>query len=202
MKENDNVSFMVTQTARIKPRAKLTCSSRRIGYHAPSFQRRTPMTIQIGERIPDASLSQLQDGVQSLSTRDLFDGRKVLLFSVPGAFTPTCSTKHLPGYIQHFEEFQRRSIHVACMAVNDPFVMSAWAKSQDVPSGLMMLSDGNGAFSQALGLEMDATAFGMGMRSKRFALFADDGVLKILHVESPGEFRVSSAEAMLDAIGD
>ena len=160
------------------------------------------MTIQIGDRIPDASLSQLQDGVQTLSTRDLFDDRKVLLFSVPGAFTPTCSTKHLPGYIQYFETFQRRGIHVACMAVNDPFVMSAWAKSQNVPDGLLMLSDGNGAFSQALGVEMDASAFGMGMRSKRFSLYAENGVLKLLHVEAPGEFRVSSAEAMLAALGD
>lgn len=158
------------------------------------------MSIQIGESIPEATLNLLRDGVQTVTTSELFGGKKVVLFSVPGAFTPTCSAKHLPGYVEKFEEFQRRGIEVACMAVNDAFVMGAWGKSQNTPEGLMMLADGNGAFTQKLGLEMDATAFGMGIRSKRFALYAEDGVVKLLHVEAPGEFKVSSAEAVLAAI--
>jgi peroxiredoxin len=145
-------------------------------------------------------LNLLLDGVQAVTTAEIFKGKKVVLFSVPGAFTPTCSAKHLPGYVEKFEEFQRRGIEVACMAVNDAFVMGAWGKSQSTPDGLMMLADGNGAFTQALGLELDATAFGMGLRSKRFALYAEDGVVKLLHVEAPGEFKVSSAEAVLAAL--
>ena len=158
------------------------------------------MTIQVGEKIPAASLNVLKNGVQAIHTDDVFKGRKVVLFSVPGAFTPTCSAKHLPGYVEKLDEFKKRGYDVACMAVNDAFVMDAWAKSQHVPEGLMMLADGNGAFAQALGLEMDATPFGMGMRSRRFALVADDGVVKQLHVEAPGEFKVSSAESVLAAL--
>ena len=156
------------------------------------------MTIQIGDRIPQATLNILKDGVQAVDTGELFDGKKVVLFAVPGAFTPTCSAKHLPGYAERFAEFQERGIEVACLAVNDAFVMGAWAKSQDVPEGVQMLADGNGAFTRALGLELDATAFGMGLRAKRFALYAEDGVVKQLHVEAPGEFKVSSAEYVLE----
>ena len=156
------------------------------------------MTIQIGEKIPHATLNILKDGVQSVNTEELFGGKKVVLFAVPGAFTPTCSAKHLPGYAQKFGEFEKRGIEVACLSVNDAFVMDAWAKSQDVPGGVHMLADGNGAFTQALGLELDATAFGMGLRAKRFALYAEDGVVKQLHVEAPGEFKVSSAEYVLE----
>jgi len=159
------------------------------------------MTIQIGERIPAATLNVLKDGVQTLTTEEIFGGKNVVLFSVPGAFTPTCSAKHLPGYVDRFEEFRRQGVEVACIAVNDAFVMDAWAKTQHVPEGLLMLADGNGAFTQALGLEMDATRFGMGLRGKRFALYAEDGVVKKLNVEAPGEFKVSSAEAMLAEIG-
>lgn len=155
------------------------------------------MTIQIGERIPAATLNILKDGVQSISTDEIFKGRNVVLFSVPGAFTPTCSTKHLPGYVEHFSKFKQRGIDVACIAVNDAYVMDAWAKIQNVPDGLVMLADGNGAFMQALGLEMDATRFGMGLRGKRFALYAEDGVVRKLNIEAPGEFKVSSAETML-----
>lgn len=158
------------------------------------------MTIQIGERVPHAQLNVLSDGVQTVTTEELFSGRKVLLFSVPGAFTPTCSFKHLPGYVEKLEEFRKRDIDVACMSVNDAFVMAAWANSQQVPSALRMLADGNAAFAEALGLTMDATAFGMGKRSKRFALYAEDGVVKQVFVEAPGEFKVSSAEAVLAAI--
>jgi len=158
------------------------------------------MSIRIGDRIPAATLNVLRDGVQTLSTDEIFGGRKVVLFSVPGAFTPTCSAKHLPGYVEHFDAFKQRGVDVACIAVNDAFVMDAWAKTQHVPDGLMMLADGNGAFMQALGLEMDATRFGMGLRGKRFALYAEDGVVTKLAVEAPGEFKVSSAEAMLETI--
>jgi peroxiredoxin len=158
------------------------------------------MTIKVGDRIPSATLNVIQDGVQSVSTDELFKGKKVVLFSVPGAFTPTCSEKHLPGFVEHYQEFRKRGIEVVCMAVNDAFVMKAWAKDRHVPEGLLMLADGNGDFAKALGLEMDATKFGMGLRSKRFALYVEDGVVKQVHVEAPGEFKVSSAEAMLAAV--
>ena len=158
------------------------------------------MTIQIGDRIPQATLNVLRDGVQAIGTDEIFGGNKVVLFSVPGAFTPTCSAKHLPGFVEKMDEFRQRGVQVACMAVNDAFVMSAWAKNQDVPADMMMLADGNGAFAKALGLEMDASAFGMGRRSRRFALYAEDGVVKKLAVEAPGEFKVSSAEAVLAAL--
>lgn len=159
------------------------------------------MSIKIGEKIPLATLNTIRDGVQAVTTDELFKGRKVVLFSVPGAFTPTCSAKHLPGYVEKFGEFRARGIDVACMSVNDAFVMDAWAKQQDVPAGLSMLADGNGAFAESLGLKFDASAFGMGERAKRFALYAEDGVVKLIQVEAPGEFRVSSAEAMLAALG-
>ncbi|HEX4852606.1 peroxiredoxin [Arenimonas sp.] len=155
------------------------------------------MTIQIGDKIPQATLNMLKDGVQAVDTTELFGGKKVLLFAVPGAFTPTCSAKHLPGYVEHFDAFAKRGIEVACLSVNDAFVMDAWAKSQDVPAGVHMLADGNGAFTKAMGLELDATAFGMGLRAKRFALYAEDGIVKQLHVEAPGEFKVSAADYVL-----
>jgi glutaredoxin/glutathione-dependent peroxiredoxin len=158
------------------------------------------MTIQIGERIPEVPLQRIREGVETIDTNALFDGRRIVLFAVPGAFTPTCSEKHLPGFVQHFDEFRSRGIEVACMSVNDPFVMQAWGESQNVPDGLMMLADGNGDFARALGLELDASAYGMGRRAKRFALFADDGVVKLLNVEAPGEFRVSSAEHVLEQL--
>jgi peroxiredoxin len=158
------------------------------------------MTIQVGDRIPDATLNLLKDGVQAVSTSDIFDGKKVVLFSVPGAFTPTCSSKHLPGYVEKFADFRQRGVDVACVAVNDAFVMDAWSKDQHVPDGFIMLADGNGTFTKALGLEMDGTPFGLGMRGKRFALYAEDGVVKKLNVEAPGEFKVSDAKTMLDAI--
>jgi len=158
------------------------------------------MTIQVGDALPEVPLQHLKDGIQIVDTRTLFGDRKVVLFAVPGAFTPTCSERHLPGYIEHYQDFRSRGIEVACMAVNDPFVMQAWGESQHAPDGMMMLADGNGDFSRALGLEMDATGYGMGTRSKRFALYADNGVVKHLNVEAPGEYRVSSAEHMLSQI--
>jgi len=158
------------------------------------------MTIQAGDRLPEVPLQQINNGVQTIDTLTLFDGKKVVLFAVPGAFTPTCSEKHLPGFVEHFDEFREKGIEVACISVNDPFVMQAWGQSQHVPDGLLMLADGNGAFARALGLEMDASAYGMGTRAKRFAIYAEDGVVKQVHVEAPGEFRVSSAEYMLSQI--
>ena len=155
------------------------------------------MSIQPGERIPESILQYVADGVHKIDTLALFEGRKLVLFSVPGAFTPTCSERHLPGFVEHFDAFRERGIEVACMAVNDPFVMQAWGESQHVPAGLRMLADGNADFTRALGLEMDASGFGMGTRSKRFALYAEDGVVRELFVEAPGEFRVSSAENVL-----
>ena len=146
------------------------------------------MTIHVGDRIPEVTLKRIREGMETIDTATLFADRKVVLFAVPGAFTPTCSARHLPGYVEHFEQFRSRGIEVFCMAVNDPFVMQAWAKTQSVPDGLQMLSDGNGDFTRALGLELDASGYGMGVRSKRFALYAEDGVVRQLFVEAPGEF--------------
>ena len=155
------------------------------------------MPIQIGDTIPEVTLKHIHDGVRIIDTPTLFSGKKVLLFAVPGAFTPTCSEHHLPGYVERFDEFRKRGIDVACVAVNDPFVMQAWGESVDVPNGLQMLADGNAEFVRALGLEMDASAYGMGLRARRFALYAEDGVVRQLFVEAPGEFKVSSAEHLL-----
>ena len=159
------------------------------------------MTIRIGDRIPASTLNILNDGVKPIGTDAIFGGRKVVLFCVPGAFTPTCSERHLPGFVERYAEFRGRGIDVACIAVNDAFVMDAWAKSQGVPEGMLMLADGNGDFTRALGLEMDASKYGMGMRGRRYALYAEDGVVKQLAIEAPGEFKVSSADAVLAAIG-
>lgn len=155
------------------------------------------MPIQIGDTIPEVTLKHIHDGVRIIDTPTLFSGKKVLLFAVPGAFTPTCSEHHLPGYVERFDEFRKRGIDVACVAVNDPFVMQAWGDSVDVPHGLQMLADGNADFVRALGLEMDASAYGMGLRARRFALYAEDGVVRHLFVEAPGEFKVSSADHVL-----
>ena len=158
------------------------------------------MAIKAGERLPEVPLQRIRDGVETVDTGQLFEDRKVVLFAVPGAFTPTCSEKHLPGFVEHFDEFRRKGIEVACMSVNDPFVMEAWGESQHVPSDLMMLADGNAQFTRALGLEMDASAYGMGTRSKRFAIYAENGIVKQVWVEAPGEFRVTSAEHVLSQL--
>ena len=159
------------------------------------------MTIQIGDRIPEVVLKRIGQGVENVDTPSLFEARKVVLFAVPGAFTPTCSEKHLPGYITCFDQFRGRCIEVVCMAVNDPFVMQAWGKASGVPDGLQMVSDGNAELTRALGLEMDASGYGMGVRAKRFALYAEDGVVRQLFVEAPGEFRVSAADHVLEHLG-
>lgn len=160
------------------------------------------MPISPGQRLPEARFQVVDDGVRHLDTAAVFAGRKVLLFAVPGAFTPTCSNRHLPGYVEHIDAFRQRGIQPVCMAVNDPFVMDAWGRAQNVPEGLLMLADGNAAFTRALGLEMDASAYGMGVRCKRFALYADDGVVRALWIEAPGEFRVSAAEHVLEHLPD
>jgi glutaredoxin/glutathione-dependent peroxiredoxin len=161
----------------------------------------TSMSIQVGDTLPDVEIRAVGNGIEQAHTGALFAGRKVVLFAVPGAFTPTCSNRHLPGYVQHFAEFQKRGVDVMCLAVNDAYVMQAWATSQQVPPELLMLADGNGNFAKAMGLELDGSAYGMGLRARRFALYADNGVVKQLQIEAPGEFRVSSAEAMLELIG-
>lgn len=157
------------------------------------------MSIQVGDRIPSASLRiKTGDGIQEMTTDDIFGGKKVVLFSVPGAFTPTCSAKHLPGFVQKAAEFKGKGVDtIACVSVNDAFVMDAWGKDQGVGDNVMMLADGNGDFAKALGLELDATGVGLGIRSQRFAMVVEDGVVKTLNVEDPGAFEVSSAEAML-----
>jgi peroxiredoxin len=155
------------------------------------------MAIQVGDTLPDVTINVVKDGVQAVSTVEFFKARKLVMFAVPGAFTPTCSAKHLPGYIQLAESFAAKGYEVACLSVNDAFVMSAWAKSQGAPESIQMIADGNAEFTKALGLELDATPFGMGLRAKRFALIAEDGKVTQLFVEAPGEFSVSSAESVL-----
>jgi peroxiredoxin len=159
------------------------------------------MTIKVGDKIPAVSFTVMSEtGPKPLSSAELFGGKKVVLFSVPGAFTPTCSAKHLPGYVDHAEQLLGKGVDtVACVSVNDVFVMNAWGKSANA-SDIAMLADGNGVFAKAVGLELDASAYGMGQRSQRFALVADDGVVTHLFVEAPGEFKVSSAEHVLSAL--
>ena len=160
------------------------------------------MTIKVGDKLPSGVFTVPgPEGPQKLTTDQLFAGKKVVLFSVPGAFTPTCDARHLPGFIQHAADFRAKGVDtVACMAVNDVFVMKAWAKASAVEDKVLMLADGNAEYSKALGLEMDATGFGMGIRGKRFALVADNGVVKGLFVEGPGEFKVSSADHVLSQL--
>lgn len=156
------------------------------------------MTIKVGDTIPAMKLMQATaDGPKEVSTEDLFKG-KVVLFAVPGAFTPTCSAKHLPGFVEHAAAMKAKGVDsVICMSVNDAFVMGAWGKSQGVGEDIVMLADGSGAFTKALGLELDLIARGLGVRSQRFALVAQDGKVTHLAIEAPGGFDVSRAEAIL-----
>jgi peroxiredoxin len=157
------------------------------------------MTIETGQTLPDATFMTMgEDGPAPLSATDLFKGKRVVLFAVPGAYTPTCSAKHLPGFKDHAAALKAKGVDtIACTSVNDVFVMDAWGKQQGA-DGVVMLADGNGAFAKSLGLEMDASGFGMGMRSQRYAMVVNDGTLEQLFVEGPGEFNVSSAEHVLD----
>ena len=156
------------------------------------------MSIKVGDKVPAATLKVMTaDGPASVSTDELFGSGKVVMFSVPGAFTPTCSARHLPGFVDHADQIRAKGVdRIVCIAVNDVFVMNAWGKSAGSDK-ILMLADGNAEFARALGLELDATGFGMGERSQRFALIAEDGVVTGLFVEGPGEFRVSSAEHVL-----
>jgi peroxiredoxin len=157
------------------------------------------MTIQAGERLPAGKFRVMgKDGPQELSSDALFAGKRVVLFAVPGAFTPTCSARHLPGFLELADQLRARGVDtIACLAVNDVFVMNAWGKSAGVADQIVMLADGNGDFVRALGLELDARGSGMGQRARRFAIVAQDGVVQQLHVEAPGEFKVSSAQHVL-----
>jgi len=157
------------------------------------------MTIQAGDRIPDGKLKLMgKDGPMNVEAAELLGQGRVVLFSVPGAFTPTCSAKHLPGFVEKAAALQAKGVNkLVCLAVNDVFVMNAWGKSADVGDAIVMAADGNGDYSRALGLEMDARGFGMGMRGKRFALVIENGVVRQVHVEAPGEFKVSSADYIL-----
>jgi peroxiredoxin len=160
------------------------------------------MTIKAGDRMPAGSFKTMsKDGPRDLSTDELFKGKKVVLFSVPGAFTPTCDAKHLPGFLQLADQFKAKGIDtIACVAVNDVFVMNAWGKASGVADKVLMLADGNGEYAKALGLTMDASRFGMGTRGQRFAVVADDGVARQVLVEAPGEFKVSAADHVLGMI--
>ena len=157
------------------------------------------MTIKVGDRLPDATFRVMKDGKPAdLTTAELSRGKKVALFAVPGAFTPTCSVKHLPGYREKAAELRAKGVDtIACVSVNDVFVMNAWGKDQQVGDDVVMLADGNGTFAKAVGLEMDGSGFGMGSRSKRYSMIVEDGVVKQLNVEGPGEFKVSAADHML-----
>lgn len=158
------------------------------------------MLIHPGKMIPNASIQVIDGEVHKCRTGELFAARKVVLFGVPGAFTPTCSNIHLPGFVQRLPDFRQRNITVMCLAVNDAHVMQAWAVSLTVPAELLLLADGNAGFTRAMGLELDGTAYGMGVRVKRFAMVVEDGVVRELQIDAPGEFRVSSAEAILATI--
>jgi len=160
------------------------------------------MTIQVGDKLPEATFAVMtENGPEQVNSQDYFAGRKVALFSVPGAFTPTCSAKHLPGYIEKQAELKAKGIdEIACTAVNDPFVMGAWSKASGADGKVTLLADGNGAFAKAVGLEMDGSKFGLGTRGQRYAMVVNDGTVEQLHVEAPGEFRVSSADYLLEQL--
>jgi peroxiredoxin len=158
--------------------------------------------IKVGDRIPSVKLKHMTaEGIKDITTDEIFKGKKVVLFALPGAFTPTCSAKHLPGFVQKAAEIKGKGVDtIACLSVNDAFVMSAWGKDQKVEDKVLMLADGNGDFTRAIDLEMDGSGYGLGKRSRRYAMVVQDGVVKTLNVENPGAFEVSSAEAILKAI--
>lgn len=161
------------------------------------------MTVKVGDRIPSATvMRKTADGMETISTEDFFKGRKVVVFGLPGAFTPTCSAKHVPGYVAHADELKAKGVDtIACVSVNDAFVMEAWGNAQNVGDKVAMLADGSGELTGRLGLELDLTARGMGKRSQRYAMVVNDGVVEAIAVEpNPGALEVSSAEAMLKAL--
>ena len=159
------------------------------------------MTIQIGDRIPDVPITiASSDGPQPTTSGEFFGGKKVALFAVPGAFTPTCSARHLPSFVDKAGDLKSKGVdEIACISVNDPFVMSAWGE-RDASEDITMIADGNGQFAEAVGLQMDGSKFGMGKRSQRYSMVVNDGVVEQLNVEEPGEYRASSAEHMLEQL--
>ena len=159
------------------------------------------MTIQVGDRLPDVPLTiATVEGPKPTTSGEFFSGRRVALFAVPGAFTPTCSARHLPSFVDKAQELKGKGVdEIACISVNDPFVMSAWGE-RDGSSDITMVADGNGQFAEATGLVMDGSKFGMGKRSQRYSMIVEDGVVKQLNVEAPGEYRASSAEHLLDQL--
>ncbi len=160
------------------------------------------MTVSVGDRIPETTLVKVTDsGPDQVSSTDYFAGRRIALFSVPGAFTPTCSARHLPGFVEKADELKAKGIdEIACTAVNDAFVMGAWGKGAGVDGKVTMLADGNGDFAKAIGLTMDGSKFGMGTRGQRFSMVVNDGVIEQLNVEAGGEFKVSAADYMLQQL--
>jgi len=158
--------------------------------------------VQVGDRIPPSTLTYMtQDGPAKLSTDELFKGRKVTMFGLPGAFTPTCSAAHLPGYVVHADELLARGVdRIVCISVNDAFVMDAWGRQHNVDDNVLMVADGNAELTQAMGLDLDLTERGMGIRSQRYSMLVEDGVVTQLNVEAPGKFEVSDAETMLSTL--
>ena len=157
------------------------------------------MTIKVGDPLPSAKFMTMgENGPEPIASEDFFKGRRVALFAVPGAFTPTCSAKHLPGFRDQADAIRAKGVDaIACVSVNDVFVMGAWAKDQGVAGKVILLADGSGDFTKAVGLEMDATKFGMGTRSQRYSMIVNDGIVESLNIEAPGQFEVSSADYML-----
>jgi peroxiredoxin len=160
------------------------------------------MTIQVGDKLPKANfVKATPDGPQPVDGEEYFRGRRVAIFSVPGAFTPTCSARHLPGFVERIDELKAKGVdEVACTAVNDAFVLQAWAESAGAGDKVTMLADGNGDFAEAIGLTMDGSKFGMGKRGQRWSAIVEDGVVKDLNVEEPGAFNVSSADYMISRL--
>src|SRR5262245_21801080 len=160
------------------------------------------MPIQVGDKLPEVTLKTMTaDGIKDVTTRELFGGKRVVLFAVPGAFTPTCSAKHLPGFIERAAEMRKKGVdRIVCLSVNDAFVMGAWGKAQNAGDAVTLVADGTAQFSDAVGLAFDGSGFGMGRRSQRYAMIVQYGVVKQLFVEKPAEFKVSSAESVLAAL--
>jgi peroxiredoxin len=189
--------YHVRSAGKVKPSSLFATLGPR--YNPRRLQLERHMTVKVGDKVPSATLMEMQEGgPKPVKTDDLFAGKKVVLFALPGAFTPTCSAKHVPGFVQNAQALKAKGIdEIACVSVNDAFVMGAWGKDQKSDGKVRMLADGNGDFTRAMGLELDGSRFGMGKRSQRYAMIVDNGVIKELNVEEAGAFSVSSAEHVL-----
>lgn len=168
------------------------------------------MTIKVGDRLPDGQLQEFIDvetagcslGPNTFNVADLAKGKKIVVFGLPGAYTPTCSAKHVPSYLQHYDALKARGVdEIWCLSVNDAFVMGAWGRDQKATGKVRMMADGSAVYTKGLGLELDRTAAGMGVRCQRFSMLVDDGVVKALNIEAPGKYEVSGAETMLAQVG-